>query len=169
MIPPRRYFVIAAVLSALVAVSTPAYAHQQKESYTSVLFNQRTEKVEVSHRFSIHDAEHVLKELLHVAGDLSGNSTSQKRFANYIEKRFSISNGNHNTFKLASVGHEVDKKYFWVYQEMPIPDAKKLSLVHTALFEVWPTQINYINVEKDGWVRSARLTKEDSRQEISLI
>lgn len=157
------------MLLALAAWSMSVYAHQQKESYTSVLFNPRSELVEVSHRFSVHDAGHVMKVLLKLSGDLTTDVNSQEQFADYIKENFSIKDGDDNPYELKTVGHEVDLKHFWVYQEMPIPELEYLHVTHTALFEVLPQQINYINIEKDGWVRSARLTQENSSKKISLL
>jgi len=164
-----KHLCSAAAFAIISIVSTTAYAHQQKESYTSLLFNQRSGNVEVSHRFSIHDAEHVLNVLLDVSGDLSTDAESRNQFAAYIEKNFSIRDDTGKTFTLITIGHEVDEKYFWLYQEIPIPETEVFEVSHTALFDVWPTQINYINVEKNGWVRSARLSQTHSLQTISLL
>ena len=37
-----------------------AVAHQQKIAITTVLFNPRTENIEIMHRFNLHDAEHAV-------------------------------------------------------------------------------------------------------------
>ncbi|MDG1816469.1 MAG: hypothetical protein P8H22_10245, partial [Glaciecola sp.] len=36
-------------------------AHQQKSGLTTVLFNPRTNNIEVMHRVYMHDAEHAVK------------------------------------------------------------------------------------------------------------
>lgn len=41
--------------------SAQLQAHQIKAAITTVLFNQRTENIEVMHRFNLHDAEHAVK------------------------------------------------------------------------------------------------------------
>ena len=146
-----------------------AQAHQQKQAFITILFNQHTDNIEVSHRFLIHDAEHALKISLQGLSDLNSNKQSQDRFAEYIQKHFRLTDDNGDVLVLSMVGHEVEGKYFWVYQEMSISKIEELGVKHTALYEVWPSQINQINVEKDGWVRSARLTKDNSSQVISLL
>ncbi len=40
-----------------------AAAHQQKIAITTVLFNPRTQNIEIMHRFNLHDAEHAVKAL----------------------------------------------------------------------------------------------------------
>ena len=47
-----RYFI--AVLMGVLMVN-PLFAHQQKEAYITLLFNERSSLIEVSHRFSLHD------------------------------------------------------------------------------------------------------------------
>jgi len=156
------------VLSCLA--STSSFAHQQKEAYISVLFNQRTGNMEVSHRFLLHDAEHGLSLIIKDAGDLSTDAATQENFSEYVQKHFEVANSESQTIKLKPIGYEVEGKYFWVYQETAIPDTSELKLKHSALHELWPSQTNHINIEKDGWVKSARLQKENGArwQTISL-
>ena len=146
-------------LSSMLGVS---YAHQQKEAYITLLFNERTSNIEVSHRFLLHDAEHGLALILKGAGDLTSDEITQQRFADYVQQNFSLRNADDKALSLTTVGHEVEGKYFWVYQELSTPETNELKLKHTALHELWPTQTNHINVEKDGWVKSVRLQKIDS-------
>ena len=156
----RRLILIGSlVFSSLLNTS---FAHQQKEAYISLLFNDRTGNMEVSHRFLLHDAEHGLAIIIDDTGDLSVEKTTQERFAEYVQAHFQVRSSNDQAIELNSVGHEVDGKYFWVYQETKTPNTLELKLKHTALHELWPTQTNHINVEKDGWVRSVRLQKADN-------
>jgi hypothetical protein len=135
--------------------------HQQKEAYISLLFNPRTGNIEVSHRFLLHDAEHGLGLVLDGAGDLSVDPLTQQKFSQYVQQHFAVATDDNEPIVLESVGYEVEGKYFWVYQEAKIPNTETLKLRHSALHELWPTQTNHINVEKDGWVKSVRLQKEN--------
>lgn len=143
-------------------------AHQQKQSFTTLLINARTGNLEVSHRFLLHDAEHVLGMLFEGKNDLLGDLASRNRFAAYVEQHFSLQDENQQALALQTVGNEAEGKYFWVYQEMPAPKAKSLRVRHTALQEVWPTQINYINVENEAGVRSLRITNEQQWFEVDI-
>jgi hypothetical protein len=147
------------VLSGLVGTS---FAHQQKEAYISLLFNQRTGNIEVSHRFLLHDAEHGLGLVLEGAGDLSIDEPTQQKFSEYVQLHFAVASDNGELITLLPVGYEVEGKYFWVYQEAKIPNTETLKLRHSALHELWPTQTNHINIEKDGWVKSVRLQKDNN-------
>jgi len=161
------------LLAALVALCTStgqvALAHEQNEAYTTILFNQHSENLEVTHRFSTHDAEHALIQLFGKDADILQNTETQKDFAAYVKLRFQLQNHAGESLMLADVGYEVEGKYFWVYQEMPIPEnLSSLRIKMQALQEVWPEQTNYVNVEKDGLTRSVRLGKGDGWKTILL-
>ena len=153
----------------LLIACTNSLAHQQKEAYVTLLFNDRSSLLEISHRFSLHDAQHVLKALLGTQGDLATSKETQTLFVDYVAANFELRDGKGQVLGLAHVGHEVDAKYFWVYQQRAIPKVKSIQIKDTALFETWPSQINYVNVEKSNWVRSARLSKEYPYKMISLL
>lgn len=150
--------------------ATNAEAHQQKEAYSTVLFNKRTDNIEVSHRFYIHDAEHALARILNKHTDIMSNTETQQEFANYIQAQFRLANQDKELLELGSVGYEVEGKFFWVYQEIKNPNSiSAVYLKMTALQEVWPGQINHINVEHEGKTRSVRLGFEDEWQKISIF
>ena len=65
-------------------------AHQQKESYTTVNFNQRTSNIEVVHRFYLHDAEHAINRMLDTKADIINNKQSQAAFAQYVKQNFGL-------------------------------------------------------------------------------
>ncbi len=154
--------VIASALLLVMFTTNSSFAHQQKEAYISLLFNQRSNKLEVSHRFLLHDAEHGLARVIDGAGDLSIDEATQKRFFEYVQTHFKARTQTDKPIELEPVGYEVEGKYFWVYQEANMPDTESLKLRHSALHELWPAQTNHINVEKDGWVKSVRIQKKDN-------
>ena len=45
-------------------------AHQQKTAFSTVLFNPRSENIEIMHRFRVHDAEHAVKQILGKDADI---------------------------------------------------------------------------------------------------
>ena len=142
------------------------FAHQQKEAYITLLFNQNTGRLEISHRFFIHDAEHIVVQLKESKGqeksvDFISNNFAQSEFASYVEQRFKLAGENLRALPLNSVGYEIDGKYFWVYQETDIPDSSKLNIKHSAMQELWPAHINHINVETSMGVYSVRLGETD--------
>ena len=158
--------VVVLVLTLLMSCSLAA--HQQKEAYTTILFNQRADTLEIHHRFYLHDAEHALKESTGESLDLSHEANSQQRFADYLVSHFKL-RVDKLELTLDVVGFEAEGKYFWVYQETSLPlEIASLQVAMSALQEVWPSQINHINVERNGRISSARLSANDGLKKINL-
>ncbi len=156
-----------ALLLASLLLATPLTAHQQKESVTRVLFNPRTGNIEVMHRFLLHDAEHASRKLFDGEADLLGRAADRDRFCSYVHARFSLTDQDGNAIALVSVGNEIESRYLWVYAEAPIPvGLTALTLSHDALRDVWPEQVNLVNVERDKTVRSA--TFDRGRREATI-
>lgn len=148
------------LLAVTLLIAMPLSAHQQKEAITQVLFNQRTGNIEVMHRFLLHDAEHATRKLFDADSDLLGSVEARDRFESYVHKRFTLKDQDGTELALAPVGHEIDGRYLWVYAEVPIPEGlTALTLSHDALRDVWPEQVNLVNVERDNKVRSATFGK----------
>lgn len=132
----------------------PAEAHQQKSAITRLLFNERTGNIEVMHRFLLHDAEHAVREIFGGDADILASKAVRERFAAYVGRRFEL-RADERPLKLAAVGSEIDGRFLWIYQETPIPDAlTSLSIRHDALRDIWPEQVNLVNVERGRDVRS---------------
>ena len=151
----KRVVGVTAFLVALL-LAVPALAHQQKEAITRVSFNARTGNIEVMHRFLLHDAEHASSELLGKGADLLASAADRDRFEAYVHARFELLDQNEKPIDLAPVGNEVEAEFLWVYAEAPIPEQlTALTISHRALRDVWPDQINLVNVERDKEVKSA--------------
>lgn len=147
---------VRALAVCLVMQASLAWAHQQKESITRVLFNPRTGNIEVMHRFLLHDAEHAVRELFERSADLLGSEADRNRFADYVQARFSLEDQDGRILPLIPVGHEIDGRFLWVYAETKIPEGlTALTLTHSVLRDLWSEQVNLVNVERNGTVRSA--------------
>lgn len=144
------------VLATLLLTIPQAWAHQQKEAITRVLFNPRSNNIEVMHRFLLHDVEHAVKELRSGKADILGSREDREFFSGYVHNRFSVSDQDGRVLALSPVGHEIEGRFLWVYAETAIPEnLKSLRLSHDALRDIWSEQINLVNVERHGEVRSA--------------
>jgi hypothetical protein len=145
--------------------STSTLAHQQQETYTNVSFNQRSAMLEVQHRFYLHDAEHAAKRLLDKNSDLMSDPVSREAFAYYAIAKFALQDEAKQALPLNYVGTELDGKYLWVYQETPITNKMQdLWIKMSSLQEIWPQQINHINLEKGKKVTSVRLHSNAANQ-----
>lgn len=140
-----------------------AFGHQQKEAYTSIVFNQRSGMLEIQHRFYLHDAEHAAQQVIDKNTDLISDPVGRDAFAYYAISTFAMQDQQQQPITLTYVGTELEGKYLWVYQETPITaDMDGFYLKMTALQELWSEQTNHINVERNKRVTSARLSIADS-------
>jgi len=145
----------------VVLLSGGVYAHQQKLAISTVLFNPSTLNIEVMHRFNMHDAEHAVREIFGKNADIIGSTATQQQFGEYVEQRFALYNQAGERLPLTLVGHELDGKHFWVYQETAQPtELQNLTVRHNALRDLWPSQVNTINIEGKGDLQT--LTFSDS-------
>lgn len=143
----------------------PLQAHQMKTAITKLLFNDRSGQLEVMHRFYLHDAEHAVKHLQGKAADIHKEEAARAQFAAYVATHFQLSlNGEPLPLKL--LGNELDGRHIWVYQEIALPKTalKSLQVRHDALMSIWPAQINVVNLEGRGPVRTLKLSKQAPEQ-----
>lgn len=140
-------------------VANQGFAHQQKAAETTILFNQRSGQLEVMHRFYLHDTEHAVQKLFNKKGekpaDILNSKKTQAQFAEHVAKQFLIKHLDDKDLPLNDVGFEIEGKFFWVYQDTPLPKATKgIKIYNGTLRKLWPTQINMVNVEKQGKTRT---------------
>ena len=155
----RATSLCAVALSALFC--SAVFAHQQKIAISTVLFNSRTQNIEVMHRFNVHDAEHAAREIFGKNADIVNSEKTQQQFSGYVNQRFEMHNENGRLLPLKPVGHELVGKFFWVYQETKQPvTLKNITIRHDALRDIWPNQVNTINIEGRGDLQT--LTFSDS-------
>lgn len=151
------YWAIGTLLFAAFSLS----AHQQKTAISTVLFNARTENIEIMHRFRVHDAEHAVKEIFGKDADIIDSKETQQQFGDYVNQRFSLLGSDEQPLPLKLVGVELDGKFLWVYQETTQPTKlDNMTIRHNALRDLWPEQVNTINVEGKGKLQT--LTFSDS-------
>ena len=148
-------FFNALLLMANVTFINEAFAHQQKAAETTVLFNKRSGQLEVMHRFYLHDTEHAVQTLFDKNADILNSKETQQQFSEYVAKQFLLHTNNDKKLLLSNVGFEVEGKFFWVYQETAIAnDLKGIKIFNGSLRDLWPTQINMVNIEGKGNVKT---------------
>jgi hypothetical protein len=164
-------FAITAFFTASVGLSAlnvnSVAAHQQKMAITTILFNPRTQNLEVMHRFDLHDAEHAVREIFDGDADIMRSKETQSDFTKYVVERFAVYDMRKSELPLSFVGTELEGQHFWVYQETPAPtDLNGLYIQHNALRDIWQQQTNTINVEGMGDIQT--LTFTDSTELLSV-
>lgn len=163
-----HWFVFVVALFLLGATQTVAFAHQQKAAITSIAFNTHTQRIEIIHRFSLHDAEHAVKRIFGPDADIYKSEQTQQHFAEYVKHHFDMTSDGDPQIRPTLVGHEIDGKHFWVYQEMEAALTGEWNVRHSTFQEIWPSQTNTVNIETNGKTRTLVLNKEVPQQSISL-
>jgi len=156
------------IVVVLCCLSLQLSAHEMKSAITKVLFNQRTGNIEIMHRFYVHDAEHAVKKLLDKSADLLAKQSTRDSFALYVSSHFQLkADGQDLNLKL--VGNELDGRFFWVYQEVAIPQQlTQLQLRHDSLQTMWKEQVNVVNIEGRGKVKTLKFTAEQQWQQVQF-
>lgn len=164
----RRWFAGALIAAFL---SSAAHAHRLKNAFTTVLFNDRSDRLEVMHQFYLHDAEQVATEIVGQTANLFENAEDRQRFAVYVHERFSLYDPRGERLPLTLRGAEIDGDFLWVYQAMRLPDPPlgALTVEHRALRDLWPDQVNTVNVEGRGPIRTLTFRDTASRLSVDLI
>jgi hypothetical protein len=115
----------------------------------------------------VHDAEHAVREILGKDADIIDSKKTQEQFGEYVNQRFSLFDSDKQSLPLKMVGVELDGKFFWVYQETTQPTKMdNMTIRHDALRDLWPEQVNTINVEGKGKLQT--LTFTDSVELLKL-
>lgn len=152
----RRWLALAIATVSCAA----ALAHRAPGSLSTVEFNQRTGKTEIVHRLHTHDAELGVGAVIERA-DLSVLSLEDRALiALYVEEKFQIESEEGPVYP-SLVGAELAADYLLIYQELigPLPDVIRVR--NDILRDVFPEQINQVNIETDGRVQSLVFANDD--------
>ncbi|WHI49274.1 hypothetical protein P3339_12330 [Microbulbifer sp. MLAF003] len=146
-------------------IALQANAHRYHFGLTSLSVNERTQTLEISHRFFVADIEKALS--ISAGKELN---EAQQQMENYVNSRFQVSQKNGDVLNLNWVGMEADVHDIWIYQEVPLVDlsSKKLSIKQSMLMEIERDQVNTITVNNSSGNQSYTLKSGESRVEFSL-
>ncbi len=162
----RKFLSILLIVGA-GAVTVPAFAHQQKAALTELLFNPRSGTLEVVHRFYLHDAEQAVTLLFGPDADIHANPETGFKFARYTVEKFTLWDENDVPVELGLVGYEVEGNFFWVYQESETKlEVKALTLRNDALRDIWPNQMNTVNIEGKGPLQTVLFDGENTLKHV---
>ena len=167
------HVLLCAVLVSLLHAAG-AQAHRMHVAMTTVLFNDRTERIEVMHRFFLHDAEQAVTQIFGPNASLLDSIEDRQRFAIYVHERFLLQDvrkakdAKASRLPLVLKGSEVEGEFIWVYQALAYqqPRLDGLIIMDTTLRELWPDQVNTVNVERDGKVQTVRFSHASSGRQL---
>lgn len=148
------------LLLAAATVAVTADAHRAPGSLSTVEYNPRTGKTEIVHRLHSHDAELGVATALEMPELTVQSLEGRAWIALYVEERFGIES-EQGPISLSLVGAELAADYILVYQETTGPLPGVIRVRDDILRDVFPEQINQVNIAEDGTVRSLVFARDD--------
>ena len=154
----------ALLAAALLCVSAAAGAHRFHMGITEVAYNPRTKSTEIVHTYMAHDIEALLMNTYQRQFDLT-DPDDQLVFRKYIEERFALKGADNKRLPLRWVGMTADSQSVTIYQELEnAPLSKTVSVRHAVLTDFLPDQVNTVNLNDAGKIRSLTFTIKAAEQ-----
>ena len=145
--------------AALLVVSTAAGAHRFHMGITEVAFNPRTKSTEIVHTYMAHDVEALLMNLYGRQFDL-GDPEDQEVLRKYVEGRFWLKDRDNARLPVRWVGMSADSQSVVIYQELENAPLSKTAAIHQGvLLDFLPDQVNTVNLNDAGAIRSLTFTQ----------
>lgn len=153
------------LLLAGLTVANTASAHRMPGSLSTIKKNPNTGSIEVIHRLHNHDAELGLITILNDRSISLEQLVGRARLALYVEERFllaAIEDGSIGApLVLELIGAELDGEFILVYQEVKGVLPVEITVRNDILRDVFPDQVNHVNIAVDGEVRSLTFQEDD--------
>ena len=133
----------------------PGLAHRLPECVTTLVWLEKEQRLEITHRLHRHDAQLALESSSTVSGTEPESLEFRARTALYVESRFGLRGD--QTLALTLLGAEFDGDHLLVYQEYEGPLPKALWVRSETLLERNPEQINTVLLNVRGTQRQLAL------------
>lgn len=161
---PPKFFVFS-FLTLVMTLASQAHAHRYHFGITEFSVNERTQTLEISHRFFVADVERALS----LSADKEMKD-AQKQMEAYVNQHFQLKSEAGAVVKPSWVGMESDVHDVWIYQEIPLKNVQGKSFVvrQSMLMEIERDQVNTLNLTRDGSTQSFTLKPGASVVEIKL-
>jgi hypothetical protein len=151
---------------ALASALATSHAHNFHAGITDVSYNARTGSTEVVHTFMAHDIEALLTNMYQRQFDLSAPE-DQDVLRKYVEQQFSLQDRDHRKLPLRWVGMTADAQSVVIYQEAEqTPLAKTASIHDEVITDFLPDQVNTVNINEGGTVRTLTFDSKTADQPI---
>jgi len=144
----------------LTALTVSAFAHREPGILTTIEWNNSIERTEIIHRIHTHDAELGVAMVDNLPLLSVGNTEGMARIALYVENHFSILS-EESSLDIELVGAELIGDYIFVYQEWIDPLSTNIFIKNEILREIYPLQINQVNIISEGNIRTLTFTEKE--------
>lgn len=149
-----------------IFVTALASAHRMPGSLSTIKTNAETGIIEIIHRLHIHDAELGMVVLTGERQLTLEQLAGRARLALYVEEQFSIApvvDGQiGQRLPLELIGAELDGDFVLVYQQYAGDLPADIAVRDAILSDVFPGQINHVNVATGDEIRSLTFSESDN-------
>lgn len=137
--------------------------HPLHLSVSDVVYQPESNSLEITQRLFSDDLEDALRNFSGQKADVLNPPDPEQLSAligDYLLEHFRLQlNG--KPVQLNYLGYEIEGEAVWVYLEVPgVRRVREIGIQNTTFFELFDDQVNLINIEKDGEIRSLKLTPE---------
>lgn len=166
----QRRSILKAVLygTAFSVLPVSAYAHRQKRSVSSVVWNTQTNLLEVTHILHLHDAEQALSRIGKLTSPDLTPLRARAQLALYAQEHFRLTDASGAEIPLSIVGAEVENGQAYIYQEAKLAQVPhELYITDTLLLDIYSDQTNLVNISLGGEVKSLVFKSGDHAKRVS--
>ena len=165
----RRFLQVVLCGTACSLLPIPAHAHRQKRAISSIEWNARTNRLEITHTLHLHDAEQALDKIGALKTPDLSPLRARAQLALYTQKRFKIYDAQGHNIQLSIVGAEIDSGYAYVYQEVSFEKTPtELFIENSLLQDIYLDQTNLVNITLGNELKTLIFSVEDKKQKITL-
>ena len=160
----------AAFAALLLLLLTPllALAHAYHASIAELRYNPAKRQVEISIKVFIDDLEKALSQDQLTAVHLD-EPRAQALAAAYLQRSLRVGTKPGEALPLQFVGMQAEQDAYWLHARVSLPAGRPLTglrLRHTLLLDLFPDQMNIVNLEAGGKKQSALFRAGHEEQEV---
>jgi hypothetical protein len=156
-----RKVICTGILLAAMLLSSAWMPHKFYVSLTEIRYNAQSERLELSMRIFPDDLDRALLEKLE-------HEDADSLLKVYLLESFKLqADGLEIAFSY--LGKEAESDAIWCYLESgSLPEPKKLSIRHELLTEIFPDQVNIVQVYIENWNKGLLLSRNQPGGKLSI-
>jgi hypothetical protein len=149
------------VFLCIIFVSLSIEAHRAPGVLTTIEWNKNIQRTEIIHRIHNHDAELGVAQIENLPLLSVNDAEGRARISLYVERNFTLLQ-NGKTQNIELIGAELVDDYIFIYQELAYELGKDISIRNTILREIYPKQINQVNLFVERNIKTLQFGENDT-------
>lgn len=155
---------------AQIFLSFYLFFHPLHLSVSDIKHNPEAKSLEIIQRLFVDDLEDALRHKNTGKVNILNPADPDRMSAlisQYVQQHFQLHlNGKQAPVKF--LGYEIEGDAVWAYMEVSnVRKIKSIGIQHTVFFELFDDQVNLVNVEKEGEIRSLKLTSSKKKDQLT--